>query len=186
MPGNLSTALVYVINALTSLYLIVFLLRLIMPWCGVDYRNPVAQGVMRLSSPLVTPLRRFVPAIGQFDTATALVALIIQSIAIVLMLLVMGIVGDPIKVLATAAVKLVVLTIMLFVYAIIIRIVISWISPGTYNPIIGLVNALTEPVLRPFQRLIPPLGGFDLSPIFATIGLMALSIIVRGMQYYGL
>ncbi len=186
MPGNISTALVYVVNALTTLFVLVFLLRLIMPWFGVDFRNPIAQAIMRISSPLVVPVRRIIPPFGTFDTATALVALTIQSLAVALMLIIYGIVGSPLLVIATAAVKLLGLGIMVFVYAIVIRVVISLLSPGTYYPLTAFVETLAEPILRPFRRLGLVVGGFDLSPIFAIVGLIALTIILRGAQFYAL
>ena len=73
------------------------------------------------------------------------------------------------------------LTFNLFFRLIIIRIIISWVSSGGYNPAVAMVYSLTEPLLRPFRRLIPPIGGFDLSPIFALIGLGALVRLFMGL-----
>ena len=73
------------------------------------------------------------------------------------------------------------MTINLFFWLIIIRIIVSWVSSGGYNPAVAIVYVLTEPLLRPFRRLIPPLGGFDISPIFALIALGALMRLVMGL-----
>jgi len=86
----------------------------------------------------------------------------------------------------TALVKLIVLSINLFVYAIFIRIILSWVSQGGYNPATAIIATLTEPVLRPFRRLIPPIGGFDISPIFAIILLLAATIVVNGLRPLGI
>ncbi len=186
MPANLANAIVFVINALTSLYLLVLLLRFWLPWLQADFRNPLAQGILRLTSPLVIPVRRIVPPIGRLDTATVLVAFIIQYVAVLLMLLVIGQTAGIAAITVTAIVKLVVLSINLFVYAIIIRIILSWIAQGTYNPATAIITTLTEPVLRPFRRMLPPMGGFDISPIFAIILLLATTIIVNGFKPLGI
>ncbi len=186
MPANLANAIVFVINALTSLYLLVLLLRFWLPWLQADFRNPLAQGILRLTSPLVIPVRRIVPPFGRLDTATVLVAFIIQYIAVLLMLLVIGQTPGIVPIAVTAIVKLVVLSINLFVYAIFIRIILSWVAPGAYNPATAIITTLTEPVLRPFRRLIPPMGGFDISPIFAIILLLAATIIVNGFKPLGI
>lgn len=188
MTSNFSQAIIFIVNALTSLYLLVLLLRFWMPWLRADFRNPLAQGILKLTSPLVVPVRRFVPSFGRLDSATVLVALIIQYLTVLLMLVIHGAdsamagLQGMAAIALTAIVKLVLLSINLFVYAIFIRIVLSWISPGQQNPATSIIHTLTEPVLRPFRRLLPALGGFDISPIFAVIGLMALTIVISGLK----
>lgn len=186
MPSNISSAIVFVVNALTSLYLLVLLLRFWMPWLRADFRNPLAQGILRLTSPLVIPVRRIVPSFGRLDTATVLVAFVIQYLTLFLLLLILGQSADVAAIALTALVKLVVLSINLFVYAIFIRIILSWVAQGGYNPATAIISTLTEPVLRPFQRLIPPIGGFDISPIFAIILLLAATIVVNGLKPLGI
>ncbi|MDH3303897.1 MAG: YggT family protein [Gammaproteobacteria bacterium] len=186
MPSNISSAIVFVVNAITSLYLLVLLLRFWMPWLRADFRNPLAQGILRFTSPLVIPVRRIVPSYGRLDTATVLVAFVIQYLTVLLLLLIMGRTAGIAAIALTAIVKLIVLSINLFVYAIFIRIILSWISPGGYNPATAIIQTLTEPVLRPFRRLIPPIGGFDISPIFAIILLLAATIIVNGLRPLGI
>lgn len=186
MPSNISSAIVFVVNAITSLYLLVLLLRFWMPWLRADFRNPLAQGILRFTSPLVIPVRRIVPSFGRLDTATVLVAFVIQYLTVLLLLLIMGRTAGIAPIALTAIVKLIVLSINLFVYAIFIRIILSWISPGSYNPATAIIQTLTEPVLRPFRRLIPPMGGFDISPIFAIILLLAATIVVNGLRPLGI
>lgn len=186
MPANFSLALVFIINTVTSLYLLVLLLRFWMPWLRADFRNPLAQGILRLTSPLVIPVRRIVPSFGRLDTATILVAFTIQYLTIMLLLLILGTSADIVPIAVTALVKLAVLSVYLFVYAIFIRIILGWISPGSFNPATAIITMLTEPVLRPFRRLLPPMGGFDISPIFAIILLIALTIIINGFKPLGI
>ena len=186
MPANLSLALVFIINAVTSLYLLVLLLRFWMPWLRADFRNPLAQGILRITSPLVIPVRRIVPSFGRLDTATILVAFVVQYLTIVLLLLILKTSAGMGPIAVTALVKLTVLSVYLFVYAIFIRIILSWISPGSYNPATTIITTLTEPVLRPIRRLIPAMGGFDISPIFAIILLIAVTIVVNGFKPIGI
>jgi len=186
MPSNITSAIVFIINAITSLYLLVLLLRFWMPWLRADFRNPLAQGILRFTSPVVIPVRRIVPSFGRLDTATILVAFIIQYLTVLLLLLIIGQTAGIAAIALTAIVKLAVLTINLFVYAIFIRIILSWISQGQYNPATAIITTLTEPVLRPFRRLIPAIGGFDISPVFAIILLFAATIVVNGFKPLGI
>jgi YggT family protein len=180
MPTNVSTALIYIVNALTSLYLLVLLLRFWLPLLRADFRNPLAQGIFKLTSPLVIPLRRFIPAIGRLDTATVLVTIAFQCLAIFLVLIIVGERASASNIFLLAIVKLAMLSVNIFAYAILIRVVLSWISPGQHNPATAIIGTLTDPVLRPLRRLIPPLGGMDLTPMFAIIGLFALNILIGG------
>jgi YggT family protein len=186
MPSNISSAIVFIVNALTSLYLLVLLLRFWMPWLRADFRNPLAQGILRFTSPLVIPVRRIVPSFGRLDTATVLVAFVIQYLTILLLLLILGQTAEIAAVALTTFIKLVVLSVNLFVYAIFIRIILSWVSQGGYNPATAIITTLTEPVLRPFRRIIPAMGGFDISPIFAIVLLLAVNIVINGFKPLGI
>jgi len=182
MPANVTQALVFVVNAVAQLYLFVLLLRILLPWLGADYRNPITQAILKITSPVVVPLRRIIPPVGRVDTATVLVAFIIQYLLILLILLIFGRTADVGTIALTAVVDLVLLLLRLFVFAIIIRVILSWISPGGYNPALAIIHALTDRVLLPFRRIIPPLGGLDLSPLFAIILITAVTIVVAGFK----
>jgi YggT family protein len=144
----------------------------------------MAQGILQLTSPLINPLRRIIPAIGRIDTATVLLALAVQAIAVTVVLLLAGMPLSVRFILMSSVLELIKLSLLLFTFAIIIRIVLSWIAPGTYNPTTALITNLTEPILRPFRRMLPAFGGFDLSPIFAIILLGALSILVEDSRSF--
>lgn len=182
MPDNVTQALVFVVNAVAQLYLFVLLLRILLPWLGADYRNPITQAILKITSPVVVPLRRIIPPVGRVDTATLLVAFIIQYLLILLILLIFGRTADIGTIALTAVVDLVLLLLRLFVFAIIIRVILSWISPGGYNPALAIIHALTDRVLLPFRRIIPPLGGLDLSPLVAIILITAVTIVVAGFK----
>lgn len=182
MPNNFASALAFVVSSIAQLYLFVLLLRLLLPWLGADFRNPLAQGVLKITSPLVVPLRRVIPPIGRIDTATLIVTFVILYATIFLVLLIYGQAEQAnfSKIAISAAVYLPLLTLRLYTFLIIVRVVLSWVSTGGYNPAVAIIFTLTDPVLRPFQRIIPAMGGFDLSPIFAIILVGALLRLVSG------
>ena len=186
MPSNVVNAFVFIIDTLAQLYLFVLLLRLWLPWLGADFRNPIAQAILKLTSPVVVPVRRIVPPIGKLDTATVLVAFIIQYLVYVVLLMISGYSAGFIAIAVTALINLILLSLRLFTFAIIVRVILSWIAPAGYNPALAIIHTLTEKILRPFRRVIPPMGGLDLSPLFAIIALIAMTIVVAGLKPLGI
>jgi YggT family protein len=178
----MTQALYFIIKTLAQLYLLLLLLRFWLPWLRADFRNPVAQGILRFTSPLILPLRRVLPSIGRLDTATVLVAFVIQFLTLLGLLALTNRVIDPLPVAMTAVVELVILSLNLFFFAILIRIILSWIAPHNYNPITALLTTLSEPILAPFRRLIPAIGGLDISPVFAIILIQALVILLHSLK----
>ena len=175
----MTQALYFIVKTLTQLYLMVLLLRFWLPWFNVDFRNPMAQAILRLTSPLIVLLRRFVPALGRLDTATVLVAMVLEYLLILFLLSIRGLDMGFIPIAATAFFELAILSLNLLFFIILIRIILSWVAPNNYSPVTAMLNALAEPVLRPFRRIIPPIGGLDISPIFAIIILRAAIIILQ-------
>lgn len=175
-------ALIFIISTIAQLFLLVMLLRFWLPFLRADFRNPIAQGILRLTSPLVIPVRRIIPPLGRLDTATILVAFGLQYLTILIILTISGITSGILPITITALVDLVLLTLRLFTFAIFIHIILSWVAPGTYNPATAFIAMLVEPVMRPFRRLIPPIGGLDISPIFVIIGLQAISIFISSLR----
>lgn len=175
----MQSALVYIIRTLFYLYILTFVVRLLIQWAPVDKRNPLVQFILRVTNPLVIPLRRILPPAGRIDTATvvALVGLQIIGTAILLRI---GCIDQPAiwQILARAGLSIVQLGLNVYTWSIIIYVVLSWISPGGYNPATALIAAIVEPVLAPFRRLVPPIGGIDLSPLFALIGIQALAMLL--------
>jgi len=178
----MTQALYFIVKTLTQLYLLLLLLRFWLPWLRGDFRNPVAQGVLRFTSPLVVPVRRLLPSAGRLDTATILIAFVLQFLTILLLLTITSRTVDPVYITITAVLELTILSLNLFFFAILIKIILSWIAPHTYNPITALISTLAEPILSPFRRYIPPIGGLDVSPIFAVILLQAAVIFLQTLK----
>jgi len=174
------SALIFIVETLLSFALFVVLLRLFLQWSRADFRNPFSQAVVRLTNPLVMPLRRILPPVGRIDTAS------VVSVAIVAMVEVWILVelhGDETPTLLVwvrdAAIEILRTTLWTYFYAIFIYALLSFIAPGGYSPAQSLLTSLCEPVLRPVRRLIPPIGGLDLSPLWLGIGIQALLILLR-------
>lgn len=175
----MQNALVFILRTLFDLYILTFALRLLLQWAAVDKRNPLVQFILRVTNPLVIPLRRLLPPIGRIDTATVMVMVGLQLLATLLVVRFGCIVGpEVLPVLSLAVLNIVRLMLSIFTWSIIIYVVLSWVSPGGYNPGAALVAAIVEPVLAPFRRLIPTIGGLDLSPLFALIGIQAVSMLL--------
>ncbi len=175
-------ALYFIIKTIAQLYLLVLLLRLWLPLLRADFRNPLAQGILRITSPLVVPLRRLLPSIGRLDSSTVLVAFAIQYLTVLVLLVIRGQTADTVPVLITTIIELAILSLNLFFFVILIKIILSWVAPHTHNPATALLSTLAEPVLRPFRRIVPPIGGFDISPIFAIILLQAAVIFLQTLK----
>lgn len=178
----MSQALYFIVKTVTQLFLLLLLLRFWLPWLRADFRNPVAQGILRITSPLIVPLRRLLPSIGRLDTATVLLAFVVQFLAVALLLAIMNRMADPFTIAVVSLIELAILSLNLFFFVILIRIILSWVSPNNYNPITALLTTISEPILRPFRRLIPPIGGLDISPIFAIVLLQAVVIFLRTLK----
>jgi YggT family protein len=175
-------ALIFIISTIAQLYLLVMMLRFWLPWLRADFRNPIAQGILRLTSPLVIPVRRVVPPVGRLDSATVIVAFGLQYLTILVILTLNGVTAGILPIAITSLVDLLLLSLRLFTFAIFIHIILSWIAPGTYNPATAFIAMLVEPMLRPLRRYIPSIGGLDISPIFAIIGLQAVAIFVATLK----
>lgn len=178
----MTQALYFIVSAIAQLMLLVFLLRFWMPLLRVDFRNPLAQAILRITSPLVIPVRRVLPPAGRVDTATVVVLVALQALTIVLLLLLSGRAFDPLAIGIVTVLQLIVRSLYLFLFVVLISVILSWVAPSTYHPVSAMVHAMAEPVLRPFRRLVPTLGGLDISPVFALILLQAVIILVQSMQ----
>lgn len=172
-------ALVFIIRTLVDLYIITFVLRIIMQWVRSDFRNPLTQFILRITNPLVIPLRRFVPPIGGLDTATLIVVVVLELI-VTIVVTNLTCSGEPnvLQVISMTVLRVVYLTLRVYLFIILIYVIMSWISPGTYNPAARLMESIAQPVLRPLRRLLPPIGGLDLSALFALIGIQALTMLL--------
>ncbi len=144
-----------------------------------DFYNPLSQFVVRATHPLLKPLRRIIPSVGGLDLASLVLAILVQMLLMALtLLLAYGTTGNPLQLLIWAIIGVTGLFLKIFFFALIISVILSWVAPNSHNPGAELVNQLCEPVLAPFRRFLPNLGGLDISPIFAFLVLKLLDMMV--------
>ncbi len=167
------------VQTLFQIYLLALLLRLILQVARADFYNPISQFLVKVTSPLLNPLRRIIPGVGGIDLASIVLILLTQIVATVLLIAIRGDgIPNPVSLLIWAVLGTLGMIVSIYFVAIIATIILSWVAPGSYNPIIILLHQLTEPVLKPFRNIIPPIGGLDLSPIFVLLTINVLQIIL--------
>jgi YggT family protein len=159
---------VFLLDILLHLYITALILRIVLQWVRADFYNPISQFIINVTNPVVNPLRKIVPGLWGLDLATLIIVLVLSSIKT---LVVYGLL--PVDMLIIKIIlETIDLTLSVFLYAIIIQAVLSWINPDPYSPIVGLLNSITWPILKHFRKWVPNMGGFDISPIFAIIAIM--------------
>lgn len=184
---GLNDAAIFVIKTLGSLYLLIVLLRFILQLVRANFYNPLCQFIVKATQPLLQPLRRVVPSMFGLDMSSLVLALIVQMLLIAVILALKGFQVDLLLLVPWALIAIFSLFLNILFYAMIISVILSWVAPGSHNPGAELVAQITEPVLAPFRRWVPNLGGLDISPIFAFIVIQLLqSWLVPRLAYYAL
>ena len=178
--GPIADSFTLLTNIFFNLLLLLVLLRFLLQLVRADFYNPISQAVARLTNPVLIPLRRVIPGVGGFDVASLVLLLLAEMLATVVLGFLHGIGLVPIiYILLWAPLGIVSMFLNFYFFAILAMIILSWIAPGNPSPVIYLLHQLTEPVMAPFRRLVPPLGGLDLSPIFVFIAIQIAQIFVN-------
>ncbi|GEA10716.1 YggT family protein [Alteromonas sp. KUL49] len=173
-------ATVFLISTLFNLYLMIVILRLWLQMARADFYNPLSQFIVKATHPIVGPLRRFIPSFGRLDTATLVLAIAVAALKITTLGLLFGGTLNPVSILVIACIDVVKETLSLMFWVLLLRAILSWVSQGA-SPIDYVLHQLTEPFLSPIRRILPPLGGLDLSVLVAIIGLQFLQILLQDM-----
>jgi len=167
----------FLIDTLFDLYLMVVLLRVWLQLAKADFYNPFSQFIVKATQPVVAPLRRFIPGLGGLDLATILFAFVVAAAKVFVLSSVLNY-GINIPVILISALFIVVTTTFkLLFWVLVVRAILSWVSKGQ-NPIEAVMIQLTEPLLSPVRRIIPVMGGLDLSMLVVLLGLQFLEKLV--------
>jgi YggT family protein len=164
----------FLIDFVFNIYLMVVLLRLWLQFARADFYNPFSQFVVKVTQPLIAPMRRILPSIGRLDTATLVLALLVAGLKIVTLNLVLG--GTGFNILSIVIVSFFIVlkeTLTLVMYVLILRAILSWVSQGR-NPMELVLAQLTEPMLAPIRKRMPDMGGLDLSVMVVIVLLLFL------------
>jgi len=171
-------ALIFIVNSLLQYLLVTaFILRLLLPLLRANMRNPISQAILRVTNPLVLPLRKVLPPIGRVDTASVVALLLVQLLTTIIIASMIGFDISNTGFIARAATWALLASVLQFYWiSILIYVLMSWLAPHNYNPAADLLGSICEPLLRPVRRVIPPIAGLDLTAVFVLIGLQALLI----------
>lgn len=174
----------FLIDTLFSIYIALIMIRMLLGLSRADFYNPISQFVVTVTNPVVKPMRSIIPSFGRFDTAAIVIMVVLTVIQYLLLTTLAGQSISIVALIPVAIIKLLELLLNVYIFALIIQAVISWVNPGAHsmqNPMVSVLNSLTSPVVNPIRRVMPPVGMVDLSPMVAILGLYVLKIILAGL-----
>ena len=175
---QVGNAFSFLVEAVFQLFMVAVMLRVLLEALAADYYNPISQVLIRVTDPLIAPLRRILPNAGRVSLAGIVVLLALQIVMLLVLAAIAGFRIDIGVLLVTAVIDLVRMLLVLYLVLIIVGVILSWFAAHLRHPIIPVIWQLTDPVLRPIRRVIPDLGGLDLSPLIAIIGINFLLILL--------
>ena len=186
--SGLNGAAIFVIQTLGSLYLLIVLLRFILQLVRANFYNPLCQFIVKATQPLLKPLRRVIPSLFGLDMSSLVLAILVQMVIFAIVLTLSYMSFNILGLLAWAIIGVTALFLKVFFFALIISVILSWVAPGSNSPGAELVNQITEPALAPFRRMLPSMGGLDISPIiaFMVIQLIQSYVIPPLAMYVGM
>ncbi len=177
--GILIQIFTFLIETFGGLFYWAVLLRFLLQVARADFYNPISQALVRVTNPLLKPLRRIIPGVMGLDVAALVLALLIKIVMLtVILLMTHGALLNPLQLLLLSLLHVVVTIANIYFLAMIASIIVSWVAQGSYNPAVTLITQIAEPVMAPFRRLIPPMGGLDISPMIAFAALYIVQILL--------
>lgn len=168
---------VFLVQTLFGLYIGAIMLRFLLALIRADFYNPISQFLVKVTNPPLIPLRRIIPGVGGIDFASVVLMLVLQAAKLMLVGTIVGFGFHPAGLAVLTVAELLSLLAQIYFITILIQVVLSWISPGGHNPAVALLYSINQPLLGRAQRLLPPIHGFDLSPILVLIALQLLEIL---------
>lgn len=168
----------FLVNVAFGLYILVVMLRFLLQWVRADFYNPISQFLVKATNPPLLPLRRIIPGVAGIDMASVVLMLALQMLNLFLVALLRDAAIGLLGLLVLSVAELLALLINVFLFSILIVVILSWVNPGAYNPATSLLVSLTEPLMRPARRMIPPISGIDLSPLVVLVVLQILKMLL--------
>ncbi|HUW98797.1 MAG TPA: YggT family protein [Acidiferrobacter sp.] len=183
----LSQAFTFLIETLFGMYILLVLLRFLLQLTHADFYNPFSQFIVRMTNAPLLPLRRLIPGFFGIDFASAVLLIVLEAIEVTLTTLIQVGAVHPGGVFILSFAELIQLTLYILIGAVLLRVLVSWISPYGEHPLTDLAVHLTEPFMRPARRLLPLISGIDLSPVLVIIALELIEIlVVQPLQQLGM
>jgi YggT family protein len=177
--GYFGEAFIFLVRTIFDLCILAVALRFLLQLVRADFYNPISQFLVKITNPLLRPLRRVIPGFGGVDWASLVLMLVLKAGEISLITLIgSGRIPALTGLLIFSLAQLLNLFVYIFIVAILVQVILSWVNPGGYSPSTVILYRLTEPLLRPARQLLPPIGGLDLSPIIVLVVLQLTIILV--------
>jgi len=174
----LTNPVIFIIQTICGLYILAVMLRFMLQWLRADFYNPLAQALVKITDPTLKPMRRFIPGFGGIDFPAIVLMFILQMLTLFIIVTISGQDAGMGLIFFKSIAELLSLFLNIFLFAILIQIIVSWINPGSHNPIMSVIQTITEPVMGPVRRVIPPIGGLDLSPLVAILVIQLLKMLI--------
>ncbi|MBV0933286.1 YggT family protein [Marinobacterium weihaiense] len=177
------TLIVSLVGGISSFLL---LMRFALQLSQADYYNPISQSVVRITQPVVGPLQKALRPRGRFDFATLIVAIAVKAISILLLIQFapafasLGGSINPLHLLVFSLTGVLNTLLTIYFWASLGAVIISWVAPSSYHPAPQLLLQLTEPLFGLARKVIPPIGGLDLSPILIFLLIQIVQGYLRG------
>jgi YggT family protein len=182
MNSYFSEASVFLISVIFGFLILMVMLRFLLQWVRADFYNPISQFIVKISDPMLKPFRRLIPGIAGIDMASIVLMLVLKYVELLLTYAISGIPLHLLLILVMSITGLIKLVLYVFIFAIIISAIASWIAPGGYNPALSLIQQITAPIIRPIQQRMKPISGLDLSPLVALLLLNLLVMAIPHLQ----
>jgi YggT family protein len=178
----MNAVLIYLIQTLLSLYLVAMLLRFLLQLVRADFYNPISQFIVKITNPLVVPLRSILRSYGNLDFASLVLALLLQMAGIAAVFMIsLGAIPPFSILLLGGMLGVAALLVQIYFFALLAMIILSWVAQGSHHPAIFLLYQITEPVMAPVRKILPPMGGLDFSPILVFVLINVVQIVLQHM-----
>lgn len=175
---NYDNPFIFLIDTLFDIYIAIVLLRFLLQLVGADFYNPISQFIVKATQKPVVLARRIIPSFRGIDLATLTLVVLLFFIKLSILLVLGGIQPSISFILIQSLYDFIQLVFDIFIFAIFVQAILSWVNPDPYNPVSAVLYSLTVPILRPIKKHLPVMGGMDLSPVVALISLMFLKRVV--------
>lgn len=171
----------FLLNTLGSLYLLAICLRFLMQLARADFYNPISQLIVKITNPLLLPLRKIIPGLWGIDMASVVFALVFHGLMIELIALIYGTLFSPFSVLFWVLIGTLLFVSHIYLILFFVVMIASFVAPYSNNPALVLIAQIVEPILAPFRKIIPPAGGFDFSMLFASLAIVVIRMALQGV-----
>ncbi len=175
------TATIFLVQTVFGFYILAVMLRFLLQWVRADFYNPLVQFLVRITNPPLLPLRRIIPGYRGLDLASLALAFALQLVEMILITLILGQIPGVAAILLLTVAELLKLVINIYLWGIVIQAILSWVNPDPRHPAARVLAQLTDPVLQPVRRRLPPVSGIDLSPMVVVVGLIFISLLLQDL-----